>query len=100
MQVDAVRLIAPVLHHLQPVTGQHMADDLPQFMLSLAEVQPGQEGSRLWPQIGPDEPSHLLYLVGSYAYSILKGAVRRRQRLLQAPPRAVEEPAMIGTSQP
>ena len=42
-------------HHLQPVAGQHVADDLPQLMLPLTEVQPGQEGNWLWPQIGPDE---------------------------------------------
>jgi hypothetical protein len=77
-----------------------VADDLPQLMISLAEVQPGQEWGGLWTQIGPDEPSHLLYLVCAYAYSVLKGAVRRRQRLLQAPPRAVEEPAMVRTPQP
>jgi hypothetical protein len=29
MEVDAVRLVAPILHHLQPVAGEHMADDLP-----------------------------------------------------------------------
>src|ERR1041384_408500 len=69
-------------------------------MLPFAEVQPGQEGSRLWPQISPDETSHLLHLIRPYAYSVLKAAVRRCQRLLQAPPRAVEEPAMIGTPQP
>ena len=28
MEVDAMRLVAPVLHHLQPVAGQHVADDL------------------------------------------------------------------------
>jgi hypothetical protein len=67
-------------------------------MFPLAEVQPWQEGRRLWPQIGPDEPSHLLHLVRRYAYSVLEGAVRRRQRLLQASPRTVEEPAMVGTS--
>jgi hypothetical protein len=43
---------------------------------------------------------HLLYLVCRYAYSVLKGAVQRRQRLLQAPPRAIKEPAMVGTPQP
>src|SRR5689334_6276447 len=77
-----------------------MADDLPQLMLALAEIQPGQEGSRLWTQIGPDEASHLLCLVCRYAYSVLEGAIRRRQRLLETASRAVKEPAMVGTPQP
>src|SRR5262244_3122981 len=77
-----------------------MADDLSQLMLPFTEVQPGQEGSRLWPQIGPDEAPHLLHLIRRYAYSVLEGAVRRRQRLFQAPPCAIEEPAMVGTPQP
>jgi hypothetical protein len=100
MEIDAVRLVTPVLHDLQPVAGQHVADDLPQLVISLAEVQPGQEGNWPWPQIGPDEAPHLLHLISRYAYSILKGAVRRRQRLLQASPRVVKEPAMVGTPQP
>src|SRR5713101_7362327 len=69
-------------------------------MVPLAQAQPGQEGSGLRPQIGPDESPHLLHLVRRYPYSVLEGAVRRRQRLLQAPPPPVKEPAMVGTSQP
>jgi hypothetical protein len=41
MEVDGMMLVAPVLHHLEPVAGQHVADDLPQVVFSLAEVQPG-----------------------------------------------------------
>ena len=41
MQVDGMMLVAPVLHDLQPVAGQHVADDLPQPVFLLTEVQPG-----------------------------------------------------------
>ena len=100
MKVDRMRLVAPVLHHLEPVAGQPVADDLPQFVFPLAEIQPGQEGGWLWPQIGPDQAPHLLHFVRGRAHPVLKSAVRRRQRLLQAAPRAVEAPAMVGTAQP
>src|SRR5688572_22078174 len=57
-------------------------------------------GSWLRPQIGPDKAPHLLHLVRCRPNLVLEGTVRRRQRLLQALPCAVEAPAMVGTPQP
>src|SRR5215475_13748974 len=61
MEVDRVMLIAPVLHVLEPVARQHVADGLPQAVFLLIEIQSGQQGNGFRFQIGPDEPPHLLY---------------------------------------
>jgi hypothetical protein len=50
--VDSMVLIAPLLHHLEPVARQPMADDLAQLVVPLKEVQPGQERRGRWPHIG------------------------------------------------
>jgi hypothetical protein len=35
LEVDRMMLVAPVLHNLQPVARQHVADDLPQAVFLL-----------------------------------------------------------------
>ena len=92
--------IKGVLHTLHPVAGQYGDADIPQDVGFNKHVPAGQQGRRLGPKIGPNQPAHFLHRIGRHSHPVREGALRRLRRHFQAPSLFVHQPAVVGAPQP
>src|SRR5262249_55474165 len=100
VQIRQVRWVDVALVALQIVAVVVVLVDEEAFLWTVEKPVVGEQRRLAGTQVGEDDAGLLLAGIGEMADALVKGAADRFTGLLETPPAAVVEPAVVETAQP